>query len=68
MNRVKYCTHDKCARLMENLPGLWLQNWTSLWPALNPLIKCQSYRESNKRSKEGQGPNLGVSFIEVSVL
>ena len=37
MNRVKNCTHDKCAGLLENLPGFRLQNWTSLWPALNPL-------------------------------
>ena len=29
--------HDKCAGLLENLPGFRLQNWTSLWPALNPL-------------------------------
>ena len=29
--------------------------------------KCPSYRESNKRSKERQGPTLGVRFIEVSV-
>ena len=37
MNRVKNCTHDKCAGLSENLPRFRLQNWTSLWPALNPL-------------------------------
>ena len=30
--------------------------------------KCPSYRESNKGSKERQGPNLGVSFTEVSIL
>ena len=39
-----------------------------IFVASTKSIKCPSYRESNKRSKEGQGPNLGVSFIEVSVL
>ena len=29
--------------------------------------KCPSYKESNKRSKERQGPTLGVRLIEVSV-
>ena len=29
--------------------------------------KCPSYRESNKRSKERQGPTLGLRLIEVSV-
>ena len=31
------------------------------------LKRCPSYRESNKRSKERQGPTLGVRFTEVSV-
>ena len=30
--------------------------------------KCPSYRESNKGSKERQGPTLSVRFTEVSVL
>ena len=30
--------------------------------------KCLSYRESNKGSKERQGPTLGVRFTEVSIL
>ena len=29
--------------------------------------KCPSYRESNKGSKERQGPTLGVRFTKVSV-
>ena len=29
---------------------------------------CPSYRESNKGSKERQGPTLGVRLIEVSML
>ena len=32
------------------------------------LQRCPSYRESNKGSKEKQGPTLGVRFTEVSVL
>ena len=32
------------------------------------LERCPSYRESNKGSKERQGPTLGVRFTEVSVL
>ena len=32
------------------------------------LQRCPSYRESNKGSKERQGPTLGVCFTEVSVL
>ena len=31
------------------------------------LERCPSYKESNKRSKERQGPTLGVHLIEVSV-
>ena len=31
------------------------------------LERCPSYRESNKRSKERQGPTLSVRFTEVSV-
>ena len=31
------------------------------------LERCPSYRESNKGSKERQGPTLGVRLIEVSV-
>ena len=30
--------------------------------------KCPSYRESNKRIKEKQGPTLSVHFTEVSIL
>ena len=30
--------------------------------------KCPSYRESNKGSKERQGPTLGVHFTEESIL
>ena len=30
--------------------------------------RCPSHRESNKASKERQGPNLGVRLTEVSVL
>ena len=29
--------------------------------------KCPSYRESNKRSKERQGPTLTVRFTEMSI-
>ena len=32
------------------------------------LERCPSYRKSNRRSKERQGPTLGVHFTEVSVL
>ena len=32
------------------------------------LERCPSYRESNKGSKERQGPTLGVRFTEVSIL
>ena len=34
---------------------------------MSVLERCPSYRESNKRSKERQGPTLGVRLIEVSV-
>ena len=43
---------------------------TPLGPALrlvSVLERCSSYRESNKGSKERQGPTLGVRFTEVSV-
>ena len=36
--------------------------------AVSVLERSPSYRESNKGSKEKQGPTLGVRFIEVSVL
>ena len=35
---------------------------------LSILPRCLSDRESNKGSKERQGPNLGVHFTDVSVL
>ena len=35
---------------------------------MSVLERCPSYRESNKGSKERQGPTLGVRFTEVSVL
>ena len=35
---------------------------------MSVLQGCLSYRESNKESKERQGPTLGVCFTEVSVL
>ena len=45
---------------------------TPLGPALSVRLKevsflerCPSYRESNKRSKERQGPTLGVRFTGV---
>ena len=31
------------------------------------LERCPSYKESNKRSKERQGPTLGDRHIKVSV-
>ena len=34
---------------------------------MSVLQRCPSYRESNERSKERQGPTLGVRFTEVSV-
>ena len=41
---------------------------TPLGPALSVLVRFPSYRESNKGSKERQGPTLGVRFTEVSIL
>ena len=34
---------------------------------MSVLEKCPCYRESNKGSKQRQGPTLGVRLIEVSV-
>ena len=34
---------------------------------MSVLERCPSYRESNKRSKERQGPTLSVRFTEVSI-
>ena len=34
---------------------------------MSVLERCPSYRESNKGSKERQGPTLGVRFREVSI-
>ena len=34
---------------------------------MSVLQRCPSYRESNKGSKERQGPTLDVRFTEVSV-
>ena len=34
---------------------------------MSVLQRCPSYRESNKGSKERQGPTLGVRFTGVSV-
>ena len=35
---------------------------------MSVLERCLSYRESNKGSKERQGPTLSVRFTEVFVL
>ena len=35
---------------------------------MSVLERCPSYRESNKESKEKQGPTPGVRFTEVSVM
>ena len=35
---------------------------------MSVLERCPSYRESNKGSKERQGPTLSVCFTEVSVI
>ena len=35
---------------------------------ISVVQRCLSYRESNKGSKERQGPAMGVRFTEVSVL
>ena len=35
---------------------------------MSVLERCPSYRESNKGSKERQGPTLGVRLREMSVL
>ena len=34
---------------------------------MSVLERCPTYRESNKGSKEKQGPTLSVRFTEVSV-
>ena len=34
---------------------------------MSVLERSPSYRESNKGSKEKQGPTLGVRFTEVSI-
>ena len=34
---------------------------------MSVLERCPSYKESNKMSKERQGPTLSVRFTEVSV-
>ena len=49
--------------------ALGLQSTLSKKDTFGSLLeRCPSYRESNKRSKEKQGPTLGVHFTEVSVL
>ena len=35
---------------------------------MSVLERCPSYKESNKRSKERQGPTLGVRFTGVSLI
>ena len=35
---------------------------------MSVLERCPSYRESNKRSKERQGPTLGVRFTGVHLI
>ena len=45
-----------------------LQSTPSKTDTFGTGSKCPSYRESNKGSKERQGPTLGVRFREGSVL
>ena len=44
-----------------------LQSTLSKTDTVGTGTKCPSYRESNKGSKERQGPTLSVRFKEVSV-
>ena len=50
-----------------------LAKWSRVQSTLSKMdtsgtsTKCPSYIESNKGSKENQGPTLGVRFTEVSV-
>ena len=47
-----------CVRLIES----------QIKDTLGTCSMCPSYRESNKGSKERQGPTLSVRFTEVSIL
>ena len=48
--------------------ALGLQSTLSKTDTFGSLLeRCPSYRESNKRSNERQGPTLGVRLIEVFV-
>ena len=45
-----------------------MQSTVSKTCTFGTSTKCPSYRESNKGSKERQGPTVCVCFTEVSVL
>ena len=45
----------------------WVQSTLYKTDTFGTGSKCPSYRESNKGSKERQGPTLSVRFTEVSV-
>ena len=49
-----------------SVPGI--QSTLSKTDTFGTGTKCPSYRESNKGSKERQGPTISVRFTEVSVL
>ena len=63
----RMCIHP-ASRAFLLLPlGFSVQSTLSKTDTFGTGIKCPSYRESNKGSKERQGPRLGVRFSKVSV-
>ena len=49
-------------------PQKLTQSTLSKTDTLGTGTKCPSYKESNKGSKERQGPTISVCFTEVSIL
>ena len=60
------CPFYRGVRLIESQIKGVKKGGDQLWVFV--LQRCPSYRESNKGSKERQGPTLGVRFTKVSVL
>ena len=64
----RMCIHPASRAFLPLTLGFSVQSTLSRADTFGTATKCPSYnRESNKGSKERQGPTLGVRFTKVSV-
>ena len=68
--QIRVCLRHSVWELYSQLSITLAIKDVHLWDSHNVsvLLRCPSYKESTKRSKERQEPTLGLRFSEVPVL